>query len=116
MLSFTDYVLAWSLYLLASAVLMLTVWRLSAPFWSWIKDPVRAITAVLLLTPGNVDADGRFFAPAVFIVVFELLTAEGGGIGPLLGVRLLLFLICAVLAAWVLRLLWYGLVGRRAGR
>lgn len=109
----TDYALAWSLYLLACAVVLFTVWGLSARFWSWIKDPLRAVTAVLLLTPGSVDADGNFLAPAIFIVAFELLTAEEGGIGPLLGVRLLLFVIIAVLVAWLLRALWYWLVASR---
>ncbi len=109
----TDYALAWSLYLLACAVLLFTVWGLSSRFWSWIKDPLRAVTAVLLLTPGSVDADGNFLAPAIFIVAFELLTAEGGGIGPLLGVRLLLFALIAVLVAWLLRALWYWLVASR---
>ena len=109
----TDYALAWSLYLLACAVVLFTVWGLSARFWSWIKDPLRAVTAVLLLTPGSVDADGNFLAPAIFIVAFELLTAEEGGIGPLLGVRLLLFVLIAVLAAWLLRALWYWLVASR---
>jgi hypothetical protein len=109
----TDYALAWSLYLLACAVVLFTVWGLSARFWSWIKDPLRAATAVLLLTPGSVDADGNFLAPAIFIVAFELLAAEEGGIGPLLGVRLLLFVIIAVLLAWLLRALWYWLVASR---
>ena len=89
------------------------MWGLSARFWSWIKDPLRAVAAVLLLTPGSVDAEGNFLAPAIFIVAFELLTVEDGGIGPLLGVRLLLFVIGAVLAAWVLRALWYWLVASR---
>jgi hypothetical protein len=113
MMNASDYALAWSLYLLACAVVMFTVWGLSARFWSWIKDPLRAVTAVLLLTPGSVDADGNFLAPAIFIVAFELLTAEEGGIGPLLGVRLLLFVIIAVLVAWVLRALWYWLGASR---
>jgi len=109
----SDYALAWSLYLLACAVVLFTVWGLSARFWSWIKDPLRAVAVVLLLTPGSVDAEGNFLAPAIFIVAFELLTVEDGGIGPLLGVRLLLFVIGAVLAAWVLRALWYWLVASR---
>ena len=113
MMNASDYALAWSLYLLACAVVLFTVWGLSARFWSWIKDPLRAVAVVLLLTPGSVDAEGYFLAPAIFIVAFELLTVEDGGIGPLLGVRLLLFVIGAVLAAWVLRALWYWLVASR---
>lgn len=113
MMNASDYALAWSLYLLACAVVLFTVWGLSARFWSWIKDPLRAVAVVLLLTPGSVDAEGNFLAPAIFIVAFELLTVEDGGIGPLLGVRLLLFVIGAVLAAWVLRALWYWLVASR---
>jgi hypothetical protein len=116
MLTTVDYLLAWAVYLLAAAVLLLTLWRLSARFWVLIKDPLRATTAVLLLTPGSVDAEGNFLAPAVFIVAFELLTAEGGGIGPLLGVRLLLFVIFAVVGALLLRLSWYWLVASRRAR
>ncbi len=71
------------------------------------------VSAVLLLTPASVDGDPAHLAPTMVIVCFELLTAEDGGLGPLLGVRLLLILIFAVLGVWLLRLLWFWLVGSR---
>lgn len=113
MLSGNDYLMAWSVYLLSAAVLLITGWRLTSWMWSWVKDPLRVMSAVLLLTPASVDGDPAHLAPALIIVGFELLTAEDGGLGPLLGVRLLLILIFAVLGVWLLRLLWFWLVGSR---
>jgi hypothetical protein len=116
MLSNIDYLMAWSIYLLGAAALLITVWRLTSWMWGWVKDPLRVMSAVLLLTPASVDGDPAHLAPNLIIVGFELLTAENGGLGPLLGVRLLLILIFAVLAVWLLRLLWYWLVGGRQRR
>lgn len=113
MLSSHDYLIAWSVYLLSATVLLITGWRLTSWMWSWVKDPLRVMAAVLLLTPASVDGDPAHLAPALIIVGFELLTAEDGGLGPLLGVRLLLILIFAVLGVWLLRLLWFWLVGSR---
>ncbi len=113
MLSANDYLIAWSTYLLSAAVLLITGWRLTSRMWSWVKDPLRVMAAVVLLTPASVDGDPAHLAPAVVIVGFELLTAEDGGLGPLLGVRLLLILIFAVLGVWLLRLLWFWLVDSR---
>ena len=112
MLTSTDYLMAWSIYLLSAVVLMLTVWRMSAHFWGWVKDMLRVGTAALLLTPAPVDGDTQHLAPALFNVVFELLSAPEGGTGALLGVRVLLIMIIAVLTAWLLRFLWYWLVLR----
>lgn len=113
MLSNSDYLMAWSIYLLSATVLLITGWRLTSWMWCWAKDALRVVSAVLLLTPASVDGDPAHLAPALVIVGFELLTAEDGGLGPLLGVRLLLILIFAVLGVWLLRLLWFWLVGSR---
>jgi hypothetical protein len=113
MLNSGDYLLAWGLYLSSAAILMFTVWRMTSGFWAWVKDPLRVITAVLLLMPGSVDAEHGMLAPAMFIVAFELLTVENGGVGPFLGVRMLLIVMFAVLGVWVLRLLWFWFVASR---
>jgi hypothetical protein len=114
MMTPTDYMLAWSIYLLAAGVLLLATWRLSRPLWSWLRDPLLVALAVIVLTPAAADGEGGHLAPSVFVVGYELLTAPEGGMGPLLGVRLLLFTIFAVLGVWSLRLLWHFLVsGRR---
>jgi len=113
MLNSGDYLLAWALYLPSAAILLFTVWRLSSGFWAWVKDPLRVTTAVVLLTPASVDTEQGMLAPAMFIVAFELLTVENGGAGPLLGVRMLLIVMFAVIGVWVLRLLWFWLVASR---
>ncbi len=113
MLNSADYLLAWALYLPSAAILLFTAWRLSSRFWTLVKDPLRVTTAVLLLMPASVDTEHGMLAPALFIVTFELLTVEDGGAGPLLGVRMLLIVMFAVLGVWVLRLLWFWLVASR---
>jgi hypothetical protein len=46
-------------------------------------------------------------------VVYELLTSADGGLGPLVGVRMLLVAGFSVIAAWMLRFLWNRLVVSR---
>lgn len=116
MLTSTDYLMAWSIYLLSAAALLLTAWRITRPFWIWLRDPLRIVSAVLLLMPAEVDPEKGYYAPAVFVVAFELLSVQGGGTGALIGVRLLLVSLAAILAVWILRLLWYWLLGSRKNK
>ena len=76
MLSNSDYLMAWSIYLLSATALLITGWRLSSWMWSWAKDALRVVSAVLLLAPASVDGDPAHLAPTMVIVCFELLTAE----------------------------------------
>jgi hypothetical protein len=109
----TDYIMAWSIYLLSAVAVMVVFWRLSAGAWTWLRDALRVILAVVLITPASVDGTQEHLAPAVFVVVYELLTAADGGLGPLVGVRMLLVAGFAVCAAWLLRFLWNRLVASR---
>lgn len=113
MLSVTDYVMAWSIYLLGASALLITAWRLSRGLWTWVRDPLRVAIAITVLMPAAVDDKGEWLAPALFVIAFELLSVPAGGMGPLLGVRMLLTVIFAVLAVGVLRLLWHWLVAGR---
>lgn len=114
MLSATDYVMAWSIYLLGACALLITAWRLSRGLWKWIREPLRVVLAIAVLMPAAVDETAERLAPALFVVGFELLSAPQGGMGALLGVRMLLVAIFAVIAVTVLRLLWIWLVAGRA--
>lgn len=107
--------MAWSIYLLASAALLLVVWRVTRPVWGWLRDALRVVLAVVVLTPASVDGTQEQLAPALFIVTYEFLTAPDAGLGPLVGVRVALIAGFAVLGAWVLRFLWNRLVGGRRG-
>lgn len=119
MLSATDYVMAWSIYLLGAGALLIAAWRLSRGLWRWIREPLRVALAIVVLMPAAVDEAAEHLAPAVFVIGFELLSAPEGGMGALLGVRMLLVVIFAVIAVTLVRLLWIWLVagrGRAEGR
>ena len=118
MLTPTDYLMAWCVYLLSAGILLLAVWRMTRSVWAWLRDLLRIAVAVTMLLPAGIDEAGGHLAPAAFIVVFELLSVPDGGLGPLIGVRLLLVLIFAVVGVGVLRLLWFLFVaggGRARG-
>ncbi len=110
----SDYIMAWSIYLLSSVAVMVVFWRVSSRIWAWLRDALRVILAVVVLTPASVDGTQEHLAPAAIVVLYEFLTAPDGGLGPLVGVRMLLVAGFSVLAAWLLRFLWNRLVvGRR---
>jgi hypothetical protein len=113
MLTSTDYLMAWSVYLFAALAFQLAFWRWTRGLWSWVRDLLRVALAVLVFTPAAVDGASGHYAPAVYVVAYELLTAPEGGMGALIGVRLLLVLIFAVIAVLVLRLAWHWLVASR---
>jgi hypothetical protein len=105
--------MAWSIYLLSAVAVLVVFWRLTTGAWTWLRDALRVILAVVVLTPASVDGTREHLAPAVFFVVYELLTAPEGGLGPLVGVRMLLVAGFSVCAAWLLRFLWGRLVAPR---
>lgn len=109
----SDYIMAWSIYLLSALAVMVVYWRLTSRLWGWLADALRVVFAVVVLTPASVDGTQEHLAPAAIVVGYEFLTAENGGLGPLLGVRMLLIAGFAVLAAWLLRFLWNRLVSSR---
>lgn len=113
MQTMSDYIMAWSIYLVSAVAVMVVFWRFTDAFWVWLRDALRVMLAVVVLTPASVDGTQAHLAPAIFVVVYELLTAADGGLGPLVGVRLLLIAAFAVLAAWALRFLWNRLVASR---
>lgn len=116
MLTATDYLMAWSVYLFAGLAFQLAIWRWTRRLWWWIRDPLRVALAVLVFTPAAVDGTTGHFAPAAYVVAYELLTAPEGGMGALIGVRLLLVLIFSVLALLVVRLAWHWLIASRRPR
>lgn len=113
MLTSTDYLMAWSVYLFSALAFQLAFWRWTRGLWSWVRDVLRVALAVLVFTPAAVDGASGHYAPAAYVVAYELLTAPEGGLGALIGVRLLLVLIFAVIAVLVLRLAWHWLVASR---
>ncbi len=67
-----DYLLAWIAYAVAALGGLLVWFRLTRPFWRWLREPLRLIMAVLLLTPTLVDAERGIYAPALAISALDL--------------------------------------------
>ena len=67
-----DYLLAWTLYAIAAVGGLLVWFRLTRPLWRWLREPLRLVMAVLLLTPTLVDAERGLYAPAVAISALDM--------------------------------------------
>lgn len=72
-----DYLLAWSAYGLSALGCLLVWFRMTRPLWRWLREPLRLLVAVLLITPTIVDAERELFAPAVAITALDLLFQFG---------------------------------------
>ena len=72
-----EYLLAWSAYGIAALGCLLVWLRITRPLWRWLREPLRLIVAVLLLTPTIVDPAKDLFAPAVAITMLDLLFKVG---------------------------------------
>ena len=72
-----DYLLAWAAYGLAAIGCLLVWYRLTGWMWRWLREPLRLLVAVLLLTPTIVDPAKDQFAPAVAITALDLLFKVG---------------------------------------
>ena len=46
-----DYLLAWGLYAIAALGCLLVWFRMTGWIWRWLREPLRVVVAVLLLTP-----------------------------------------------------------------
>lgn len=67
-----DYTLAWGLYALAALGCLLVGFKLTGWMWRWLREPLRVILAVLLLTPTVVDPVKDSFAPAIAITALDV--------------------------------------------
>ncbi|MBC3504694.1 MFS transporter [Pseudomonas sp. SWRI59] len=67
-----DYTLAWGLYALATLGCLLVGFKLTGWMWRWLREPLRVILAVLLLTPTVVDPVKDSFAPAIAITALDV--------------------------------------------
>ncbi|WPC03727.1 MFS transporter [Pseudomonas sp. MBLB4123] len=72
-----DYLLAWSAYAVAALGCLLVWFRLTRWMWRFVREPLRLLVAVLLLTPTIVDPAEELFAPAIAITALDLLFKVG---------------------------------------
>ncbi|TLP63014.1 MULTISPECIES: MFS transporter [Pseudomonas] len=67
-----DYLLAWGLYAVAALGCLLVAFKFTGWMWRWLREPLRVIVAVLLLSPTVVDPVKDSFAPAIAITTLDL--------------------------------------------
>lgn len=72
-----DYLLAWGLYAVAALGCLLVGFRLTRWMWRWLREPLRVVMAVLLLTPTIIDPVKESFAPAIAITALDMLFKVG---------------------------------------
>lgn len=72
-----EYLLAWTAYGVAALGCLLVWFRITRPMWRWLREPLRLIIAVLLLTPTIVDPAKELFAPAVAVTALDVLFKVG---------------------------------------
>ncbi|XOV89317.1 MAG: hypothetical protein ACFHX7_05340 [Pseudomonadota bacterium] len=94
-----DYVIAWSVYALAGVGCCLVWWKLTSlvsnPGW---RDILRGVAVVIIFTPWYAGETPEFYAPAIVVLLMDLLL-EGTAAGMKGGVVLLFatFLMLVVL-------------------
>ena len=72
MLSETDYLVAWIIYLFGSGILLFLLWQFSRGWSAGIlRTTWRFLPAVMLLVPSRADVDQPVLAPAMFVALFE---------------------------------------------
>ena len=67
-----DYTFAWGLYAVAALGCLLVGFKLTGWMWRWLREPLRVVLAVLLLTPTIVDPVKDSFAPAIAITALDV--------------------------------------------
>lgn len=72
-----DYLLAWAAYGFAALGCLLVWFRITRPLWRALREPLRLIVAVLLLSPTIVDPARELFAPSIAITALDLLFKVG---------------------------------------
>lgn len=72
-----DYLLAWSAYGIAALGCIVVWFLMTGWMWRWLREPLRLLVAVLLLTPTVVDPGKDALAPAIAITAMDLLLKVG---------------------------------------
>ena len=101
----SNYWLIWVIYLAAGIVFYLIFWwitRFRRALWSVYS--LRAITAAIILTPWYANAQGTTLAPALIVLLLDIITIDNGAASRA-AVPLVLSIIVAEVIATILFLL-----------
>ncbi len=72
-----DYIVAWLVYLMASAAISFLFWKMIKKFfWVDLAYVMQVTFMAVIFTPWYVEADGNILAPAVIIFAMDIVTIE----------------------------------------
>lgn len=89
MITDNNYLDAWIVYWVGSALLLLVGWRIIRRWPAWLKFPLILIFAAFMLVPFSIQSEAVELAPAWLIMLFEGVFMPDIGfsrVGPTLGV------------------------------
>ncbi|MDR6232924.1 MFS transporter [Pseudomonas oryzihabitans] len=72
-----EYLIAWAIYAVAALLLLVVTFKATGWLWRWLREPIRLVAAVLMVTPVLVDAEHGFYAPAIAVTVLDLVFKVG---------------------------------------
>ena len=112
MFSPQEYIIGWSLYLLAVLGLLVVFWHITRPIvWVHLKGSLRLLVATLLLLPSSVENAATYWAPAWIKAFLQLVF---GGFDEFLPIgKQLLIAILIVLMIYLLLLIALHLYRKR---
>ena len=68
-----DYQLAWGIYAVSALGCLLAWFYFTSWMWRYLREPLRVLVAIILLTPTVVDPALDLYAPAIAITVMDML-------------------------------------------
>lgn len=79
MLEQNEYLVTWAVYYGAALGVLLVWWRMTKPIpWVPLKQLLRVLLAAAVLVPAPVDSQSAELAPALFVLLFDLLLIQEG--------------------------------------
>lgn len=79
MLEQNEYLVTWAVYYGAALGVLLVWWRMTKPIpWVPLKQLLRVLLAAAVLVPAPVDSQSIELAPALFVLLFDLLLIQEG--------------------------------------
>ncbi|CAM3507961.1 hypothetical protein [Parendozoicomonas haliclonae] len=87
-MTFTQYLIAWSVYILAAIGCLFVWWRMTRPLNPTFASWLRLIATVLVLTPGFTSQEMTWLSPGLLAIAYEFLSTGPEGLamnGTILG-------------------------------
>ena len=102
MLDIYGYLASWAIYLSAGTLCYVLFYKATAVIWpKWLANVLRAVMLALIYTPWYVSVDQDLMAPAVIVILLDMIT-----VGPDAFVRGLVPLVLALLTAIMIAIVW----------